>query len=50
MFPYFADFRAAAGGVSDDDQHERSRHPHGRISQGYESSVRLREQGAVIEL
>lgn len=37
--PYFADVRPTAGGVSDDNQHERSRNTHGRFSPGYEASV-----------
>ena len=45
--PYFADIRPTAGRVSDDNQHERSRNPHGRFSPGYEASVWLREQGRV---
>lgn len=39
VFSYFADVRTAAGRVTDDNQHERSGDPHGRIPPGHESSV-----------
>jgi hypothetical protein len=47
FFPYLADVRASVGGVSDDNEHERSGDSHGRLSPGHEPGSRLREQGAV---